>query len=221
MFKIFLVTLLAIFPHFLTIMAADVSAEHLMEYVQVCASDGQCKRFSKLILGTDHLAQARWTHDNQKLKSEEEIFALLDEAVKLGINLFDTAPIYVGGIENTLGKWMKSRQEAVKEDSFYYNPKSNPDRKLYALSKGGFPFDLYYAQQLESGEFSEEFIRLLKGEKILLSNFRNPSSEVTKLQNVPPGTYASRLFGNIDQIKERVLEELLHSSKNLNNQIAI
>ena len=51
--------------------------------------------------------------------SEEQIFAVLDEAAKLGINFFDTAPIYVGGIENTLGKWVRSRKQKMAPESFY------------------------------------------------------------------------------------------------------
>ncbi len=41
------------------------------------------------------------------------------------------------------------------------------------------------------------------------------------LQNVPPGTYASRLFGDTDQIVQRVVEELGHIVNNLQGNVTI
>lgn len=52
--------------------------------------------FSRVILGTDSLFKT------------EVAFSALDAAVELGINTVDTARIY--GSEETVGRWMKSRQ---------------------------------------------------------------------------------------------------------------
>ena len=85
-----------------------------MEYVELCHRNGECKKFSRLVMGTDHLLQNDWTNEGQKV-SEEEAFKVLDEAARNGINFFDTAPIYVGDAENRLGKWRKSRAAQVQE----------------------------------------------------------------------------------------------------------
>ena len=73
-----------------------------MEYTVV--NIGSCKPWnvSRLIMGTDHLGKI----------PEEETMAILDEAVKLGINFFDTSPIYVGDIEHKLGCWMTKRNRS-------------------------------------------------------------------------------------------------------------
>jgi aryl-alcohol dehydrogenase-like predicted oxidoreductase len=195
-----------------------VSSEEIgIEYVDVCDRQGHCKKFSRLIMGTDHLAQSDWTQDGQGQMSDEQINAVLDEAVKLGINVFDTSPIYVGSIENKLGKWMDSREERIREDSFYSNGRLNPDRKLYVISKGGFPFDLFYSKKLEPGTHSNQLLDQLRTEDILTS--RPSEDEALPLVNVPPGTYASRLFGSKKQIVNRVSEEIGHSSNNLNSRI--
>lgn len=187
-----------------------------MEYVEVCNPAPNCKKFSRLIMGTDHLVQANWTRDGQREATEAEAVRVLDEAAKLGINLFDTAPIYVGGVETKLGRWLHARAAAAANDNFYAAPGLNPDRKLYALSKGGFPFDLFYSRTLAPGMHSTELRTTLQREGILGIDGRNPA-----LTDVPPGTYASRLFGDETQIAARVGEELGHSTANLPDGITI
>ena len=172
-------------------------------------------------MGTDHLAQSDWTREGKIAMSEEQIFAVLDEAAKLGINFFDTAPIYVGGIENTLGKWVRSRKQKMASESFYYEKNSNPDRKIYLLSKGGFPFDLYYSKKLDVGSHSVALKEALKTEGILDSDAATSPDGSIPLRQVPAGTYASRLFGAKDQIKRRVAEELGHTVTNLNNDVTV
>ena len=54
---------------------------------------------------------------------------VLDLAVEYGINAFDTAPIYVNGIQQVLGEWMKAKRTA------------DPNINLYTITKGGFPLD--------------------------------------------------------------------------------
>ncbi len=189
-----------------------------MQYVELCRKPADCKRFSRLVMGTDHLVQADWTGRGEPEKTEEEAFAVLDEAAKLGINFFDTAPIYVGGVENKLGRWMQSRKERVALNSFYYSEQSNPDRKLYALSKGGFPFDLYYSKKLEVGQHSAELKAELDRQSLLGTVQQDGSIQ---LQNIPAGTYASRLYGDDALIQSRIGEELGHSTSNLNADITI
>ena len=111
-----------------------------MEYVKVCgpgkAGGKLCKCISRLVMGTDHLGNfwEQWgfpESNNNTPYNQRKVNArkMLDYAVNKGINLFDTAPIYVGGIENTLGAWIRDRKQ------------KNKDLKLYTLTKGGFPFD--------------------------------------------------------------------------------
>jgi aryl-alcohol dehydrogenase-like predicted oxidoreductase len=200
--KLLLLSVLLVGCSHSNIQERSLSSENAdMEYVEVCAKVGDCKSFSRLVIGTDHLVQGDWTGKGQPEISEEEAFIVLDEAARLGINLFDTSPIYVGGVEYKLGRWMKARKEA------------NPDLKLYALSKGGFPFDLFYSQKLESGTHSKELRKILQEKGILKRS--------SKLEDVPPGTYASRLFGSEAQIKSRIQEEIKHSLNNLNNDITV
>lgn len=77
-----------------------------MSYVEFCPSVNKCNKLSRLVMGTDHLQHDDWTHPGQKSMSEVELFNLLDETVKRGINTFDTSRIYVGAIEKKLGKWI-------------------------------------------------------------------------------------------------------------------
>lgn len=91
-----------------------------MTYRDLCQAPGICKRISRLILGTDHLGKL----------PQAQTEAVLNEAVKLGINTFDTAPIYTDDIEIRLGRWLKSQSQI----------KNSP--RLYVISKGGFPRDL-------------------------------------------------------------------------------
>jgi aryl-alcohol dehydrogenase-like predicted oxidoreductase len=201
---------------FILISQFDASA---MQYKKICRSSKDCKLFSKLVMGTDHLVQENWINDSWPETTTEELFEILDEAAKLGINFFDTSPIYVGGIEYKLGQWLTSRESLLKFASFYENSSLNPDKQAYVLSKGGFPFDLSYSQELEVGLHSAELINELKE----IGSLQIPLSisKETLLTNVPAGTYASRLFGTIDSIKKRVLVELGHTSKNLNGKITM
>ncbi|HEU4450844.1 MAG TPA: aldo/keto reductase [Gaiellaceae bacterium] len=49
-------------------------------------------------------------------ESEEEAFALMDEAWELGITLFDTADAYGGGrSERAIGRWLARRGQEVRE----------------------------------------------------------------------------------------------------------
>jgi aryl-alcohol dehydrogenase-like predicted oxidoreductase len=85
-----------------------------MDYVQVCERPDSCLKLSRIVLGTDHLGNK----DAQTLE-------VLDEAVKLGINTFDTSPIYGERIEARLGDWLRGQDRG----------------DLYTISKGGFPRD--------------------------------------------------------------------------------
>ncbi len=194
---------------------SDVAPE--MEYVKICRTSNDCKNFSRLVMGTDHLMQDKWTGDRQTPQTAENTFAVLDEATRLGINFFDTAPIYVGGIENLLGQWRESRSLLIKADSFYFQKSSNPDRELYVLTKGGFPFDLFYRQSLPEGDHSPQLLVQLKMGHLLSLNMSSPLTSDVPLRNVPPGTYASRLYGSTEQIISRVTEEINHSLTNLHS----
>ncbi|MBF0547403.1 MAG: aldo/keto reductase [Candidatus Riflebacteria bacterium] len=177
------------------LLAKDLAGEG-MDYVEVVNEKGVHMKFSRLIMGTDHLFQEDWYGTTLRKISEQDINEILDEAARLGINLFDTAPIYVGDIENKLGKWMES-----------WN-RRNPGKKVYALSKGGFPFDLFWSKNLPAGENSNCLQELLKEKCIMAEGY-------PALPNAPTGTYASRLFGSKEQIKERVSEEMGNTMRNL------
>jgi aryl-alcohol dehydrogenase-like predicted oxidoreductase len=176
-----------------------------MEYVQMCKSPGDCKSFSRLVMGTDHLVQADWQGPGWPEINEQELRVILDEALKLGINFYDTSPIYVGGIEYKLGKWKQAR----------------PDHDIHILSKGGFPFDLYWAKSLEAGTHSLELVKGLKQSGVMNQEDELSATNATKLNSVPAGTYASRLFGSLKQIEQRVQGELHHTINNLNGDITV
>jgi aryl-alcohol dehydrogenase-like predicted oxidoreductase len=171
-----------------------------MEYVSISDRNKNSKKFSRLILGTDHLLQSEWTNEQQKSMNENEFNEFLDEAVKLGINTFDTSPIYVGGVEYNLGKWIKSR---------------NLDKSIYTISKGGFPFDLFNSKKLASGTHSKELLDSLIKNNIFDKNILLSEDGTRILKDTPPGTYSSRLYGNKEQITDRISEELGHILNNL------
>lgn len=165
-----------------------------MEFVKICNDKKECKKFSRLVMGTDHLIQADWVYPGWPESSDAKVYEVLDHAANLGINFFDTSPIYVGGVEYRLGKWKKDRKL------------NYPNEKHHVLSKGGFPFDLFWFQDIPAGENSPELNQqLLK---------HTPGK-------FPPGTYASRLYGPLKQIKERVSEELGHTLNNLDGDVTV
>ncbi|PIP94869.1 MAG: hypothetical protein COW00_14525 [Bdellovibrio sp. CG12_big_fil_rev_8_21_14_0_65_39_13] len=201
--------------------SVSLASSQEMEYVTICNEKKECRKFSRLVMGTDHLIQGNWVKEGQPENTQEEAYAVLDEAVKNGINFFDTSPIYVGGVEHSLGQWRASREKSAQADQFYYSPQLNPDRKLYVLSKGGFPFDLYWAKSLEAGVHSPELIDTLKKKGILAPGAELSLTQSTPLKNVPTGTYASRLFGDYEQIRKRTGVELGHTLNNLNGDITV
>jgi aryl-alcohol dehydrogenase-like predicted oxidoreductase len=95
-----------------------------MEYVEIGDRPGAVTKLSRLIMGTDHLGKI----------PNEKTLEVLNEAVKLGINVFDTAPIYTDSIEVRLGAWLRALNRS----------------DLYVITKGGFPRDLgpgtYYSR---------------------------------------------------------------------------
>ncbi len=92
------------------------AAPQAIPYLEVGERPGDVRRMSRLIMGTDHLGKV----------PEAQTLAVLNEAVRLGINAFDTAPIYEGGIEAKLGAWLKTMNR----------------QDLHVITKGGFPRDL-------------------------------------------------------------------------------
>jgi len=60
-------------------------------------------------------------------ESESEAFALLDKALDLGLNFFDTADAYGGGrSEMALGRWLKSKGPAVRDRVLISSKVGNP-----------------------------------------------------------------------------------------------
>ena len=60
-------------------------------------------------------------------ESEEEAFLLLDRAVDLGINFFDTADAYGGGrSEATIGKWLATKDGTVRDRLLISSKVGNP-----------------------------------------------------------------------------------------------
>lgn len=96
--------------------AAMAAPSPTMPYLAVGDRPGAVRKMSRLILGTDHLGKV----------PPAQTLAVLNEAVRLGINTFDTAPIYTDGIEARLGAWLQTQ----------------PRQDLYVVTKGGFPRDL-------------------------------------------------------------------------------
>lgn len=192
-----------------------------MEYVDVVGHDGKTRKFSRLVMGTDHLIQAGWVDEKQPELTQEQAHAVLNEAARHGINLFDTAPIYVGGVENTLGAWRASMTARVTDDAFYAHPSLNPDRQIYALSKGGFPFDLFYLKKLPAGCHSAELIGELKNRGILASEAVEWRTRDWPLKEVPAGTYVSHLYCEKGLMIERISAELKHTRANLKGDIDV
>lgn len=276
-------------------------AGNMMEYCAVCAdSEGKrCRYMSRLIMGTDHFNQSSWQNDEQKV-NELRSRAVLYEALRMGINVFDTAPIYVGNAENRVGtwiaefkeyvktgrasgdlqewfdkagpvldgdaandrlakmgenksasavvSWLRDKQEDIKE--YYFEPRKGmklsdgrtaPTALMtHVITKGGFPFDLYHLHcfpadkngKLDQKAYSNRINRInqsknepdlkvvpvcLKGQDGVYK--WDVANEGEKF--LSPGTYASRLYGSVTQIQERLEEEFGNSSANLRNDIAV
>jgi aryl-alcohol dehydrogenase-like predicted oxidoreductase len=192
-----------------------------MEYIEVSNSVGESRRLSRLVMGSDHLFELGWVHPSQSEPSKEKVFDVLDESARLGINLFDTSPIYVGGSESRLGEWRNTRRDRAARSDFYVNPRLNPDRDLYILSKGGFPYDLYQLKELPAGCHSQELVDELKKRGIADPNATDWSSQPLKLTNVQPGTYASHLYCKKDIMIQRISEERKKTCDNLHCDIDV
>lgn len=98
-------------------------------------------RVSRLCLGTMNFG---WVAD------EAESFAVMDKALELGVNFFDTADVYghwsthAGACEELIGRWLaqgEGRREAIVLASKVYNPmdreglRPEPNRDVRSLSK--------------------------------------------------------------------------------------
>jgi 1-deoxyxylulose-5-phosphate synthase len=60
-------------------------------------------------------------------ENEKEAFALMDRAYELGVNFFDTADAYGGGRSETfIGRWLKSRDESVRQQVLVSSKAFNP-----------------------------------------------------------------------------------------------
>lgn len=131
--------LLFLFLTVATLQAGTSAPLPAMEYVEITEKPGVTKKLSRLIMGTDHLGKV----------PDAQTREVLDEAVRLGINAFDTAPIYTDGIETRLADWLKEQNRS----------------DLHVITKGGFPRDLgpgtYYsrlrgdAEQVGANVFEE------------------------------------------------------------------
>lgn len=82
-----------------------------MTYSNLCEDAGTaCRRFSTLILGTGTWQLFRFACtklvDHLGKVDDQVTVDVLNEAVRLGINTFDTAPIYVNS-EYRLGNWLR------------------------------------------------------------------------------------------------------------------
>ena len=60
-------------------------------------------------------------------ETEEEAFALMDRAVELGINVFDTADAYGGGrSEEMIGRWLAARPPSLRDQIIVSSKVFNP-----------------------------------------------------------------------------------------------
>lgn len=114
-------------------------------------------------------------------ESEEEAFVLLDQAVEIGINFFDSADAYGGGrSETTIGKWLATKNVAVRENLLISSKVGNsvgegPNR--YGLSRrhilrqidsslgrlGVDHLDMYLVHEVDPTTPLEETIEVLDG----------------------------------------------------------
>lgn len=122
--SIFFLILLLVLPLVTTWAQTSLWSGPAMEYIDVGDTPDQVRRMSKLIMGTDHLGKV----------PNEQTVEVLNEAVRLGINTFDTAPIYAESIEVRFGAWIRAQNRS----------------DLHVITKGGFPRDLgpgtYYSR---------------------------------------------------------------------------
>ncbi len=114
-------------------------------------------------------------------EDEDEAFLLLDRAVELGINFFDTADAYGGGrSETTLGKWLATRDAAVRENLLISSKVGNPTGEGpngFGLSRrhilrqidsslgrlGVDHLDMYLVHEVDPSTPLEETIEVLDG----------------------------------------------------------
>jgi aryl-alcohol dehydrogenase-like predicted oxidoreductase len=142
-----------------------------MHYTQL-GRTGLC--VSRLCLGTMNFGPET---------NQADSFAIMDRAVELGINFFDTANVYgrvlgEGVTEQIVGKWLAQgagRRERIVLATKVYNPMGNSplDRGLSArhiraacdesLRRLGTDYiDLYQMHHVDRGKASDAIIRLLK-----------------------------------------------------------
>lgn len=96
-----------------------------MEYVQL-GSTGL--RISRVVLGCGNFGGIGSAPEFfGKGESEEEAFAVMDVALEMGINLFDTADAYGGGrSEETIGRWLAKKGSGVRDQIILSSKLFNP-----------------------------------------------------------------------------------------------
>jgi 1-deoxyxylulose-5-phosphate synthase len=128
-----------------------------------------------------------------KGENEEQAFALMDRAVELGINYFDTADSYGGGLsEEIVGRWVRSRgvRDEIVLATKVFNPMHDDinsgglsrrhvmravDESLRRLQTDRI--DIYMAHQVDPATELEETMRafddLVRAGKVLYLGFCN------------------------------------------------
>ena len=140
-------------------------------------------------------------------ESETEAFALLDEAVDLGINFLDTADAYGGGrSEATIGKWLATKDAATRDRLLISSKVANPvgdDPNQRGLSRrhilrqidaslsrlGVDHLDMYLAHEPDPTTPLEETLDGKARKEILVKRFRG---EARSMGGEEPGGGAYR-----------------------------
>lgn len=96
-----------------------------MEYVQLGTTG---LRISRVILGCGNFGGVGSAPEFfGKGETEEEAFVLMDRAVEMGINVFDTADAYGGGrSEEMIGRWLATKPTSLRDQIIISTKVFNP-----------------------------------------------------------------------------------------------
>ena len=184
-----------------------------MQYAQVTGVE---KQISRIVLGTMIISP----------KARAQSFSLLDSALKMGCNTFDTAHIYGGGMsERGLGAWLKERKN--REDVVIVSKGAHPNEDRRRVTAFDITSDLHDSLARLNSDYIDiyllhrddpavpvgpimevlnEHLRSGKIRALGASNWRHEriqkANEYAEEHNLVPFVISSPHFSLIEQVKE-------------------
>jgi len=157
---------------------------------------GNDKPLSQIIMGTMIIG----------LNNYQESAALLDNAIKYGINSFDLAFVYGGGdSERAVGKWMEERKN--REDVFIITKGAHPDSNGSKVTPAGITGDITESLNRLRTDYIDAYL-------LHRDDLTKPVSMIIDVLNEHYNAGRIRAFGGSNWTHERIEEANNYAAAN-------